>query len=620
MDTSKFDVLIIGAGPAGLMAGTWMAQTGVKAMIIDQKSCRTQTGHADGIESRTLEILDSFGIGEYVWKKANRTVELSLWNETRDKKIEREGLLTNCNPGLSRYQESTLGQGEIEQHFLDFIQSHECVEVEWNTFPIDLNISQRDSSHPVELRIQTKISDSKFTERTINAKYLVGCDGAHSWVRMHLGLTQEGDRMNENWGVFDSIPLTDFPDIRKRCIVKTEAGHLMVIPRERRLVRCYVQLPPGIAAGSNMNYNPEILVKLVQKILYPYRFDASQIEWSTIYTVGQRVCQTLSMYNRIFIAGDAVHTHSPKAGQGMNVSIQDTYNLGWKLASVIKGKAHPRILRTYQEERLTIAMRLIAFDKRMVEGVCLKDKFNDQDTSSRLRSLKATLREENTSASGLSACYRPSILVTPAWDCRSPSNRRISSPLLPHSRAELAAGLALGVRFPSAQVLCQSDSRPWHLQQLFQSTGQWNLVIFGGDITNSAQMDRVQNLGKALSRDGSVIHRINQEGDGLVGKVAAYLIHSSSRSKLEWTSLPEAFRPFDNTTGYDYWKVFADNQPHCEGRGRAYRFYGISAKGCLVLLRPDQHVAFIASLEDLGGVEMFLANFASVAAYKESRA
>jgi phenol 2-monooxygenase len=101
------------------------------------------------------------------------------------------------------------------------------------------------------------------------------------------------------------------------------------------------------------------------------------------------------MDSRVFLAGDAVHTHSPKAGQGMNVSIQDSYNLGWKLASVIKGRAHPKILRTYQQERHAVVKRLIGFDKSMVEDVCEKNtKVNNEDPLAQHDSLKETLQEK----------------------------------------------------------------------------------------------------------------------------------------------------------------------------------------------------------------------------------
>jgi phenol 2-monooxygenase len=286
--------------------------------------------------------------------------------------------------------------------------------------------------------------------------------------------------------------------------------------------------------------------------------------------------------------------------------------LGWKLASVIKGKAHPKILRTYQQERYAIAMRLLAFDKRMVECVCGTNTIANNDNRLTQHDLfTSTLHEENTSASGLTVRYTPNLLVTPEWDTRSTPTRRNLNCLLPFTRPQLAANLIVGARFPSAQVLCQSDSRPWHLQHVMQSMGQWNLIVFGGDISQATQMTRVQGLSVEISNEQRLIHEINQQGDSLVGKVETYLVHSAPRRKVEYMYLPKIFRPFDKTNGYDYWKIFADNDQNSDICGSAYRLYGIGAEGCIILLRPDQHVSFIGTLEDLASVEMILANIVS---------
>ncbi|KXG45467.1 Monooxygenase, FAD-binding [Penicillium griseofulvum] len=606
-DEFSVDVLIVGAGPAGLMAATWMAQTGIKAMLIDKKAQRTQVGHADGVESRTLEILDSFGLAESIYRDANLTIDLCLWNELENGDIQRQAQLNNVSPGLSRYQEATYGQGKLEEIFLQFLQSHSSVEVRWNTSPVKLDILQKCTDYPVRVMIQTKQADAECTSAVVNARYVVGCDGARSWVRTRLGLKLEGDHMNESWGVIDVIPVTDFPDIRKRCIIKSKAGHMMIIPREERLVRFYVQLSPRAAALFKADYHPKTLVTIVKDILRPYIFEAPCIEWSTIYTVGQTLCPTLSKYNRVFLAGDAVHTHSPKAGKGMNVSIQDTFNLGWKLASVIKGKATPNILHTYEAERRAVAMQLIAFDKRMVMGIGEKEPTSDT-IGQNGGTLRATLEEENTSQSGSQACYQPGLLVTQAWDNRRTRKGQVLESMLPHSKTNLATNIVVGARIPSAEVLCQSDSRPHHIQRLLWSTGGWYLLVFGGDILEKSQMSRLQHLGLRLGRKDSLMNRINQQSDP-VGRITTYLFHCAPRDKVVLMELPQVFRPFDRKLGYDYWKVFADNQPYSEERGSAHEFYGVSAEGCMVLVRPDQHVAFIGSLKDLHEVERFLRSF-----------
>lgn len=142
----------------------------------------------------------------------------------------------------------------------------------------------------------------------------------------------------------------------------------MVIPRENKLVRFYIQLTEVDSEEGKQfdrsKINPEMILKAAQKIMKPYTLSYHYIDWWTAYQIGQRVSDKFSVDNRIFIVGDAVHTHSPKAGQGMNVSMQDSFNLVWKIGLVLTGVAQRSILPTYETERRTVAQDLIAFDHK----------------------------------------------------------------------------------------------------------------------------------------------------------------------------------------------------------------------------------------------------------------
>ncbi|KAF9887315.1 hypothetical protein FE257_010310 [Aspergillus nanangensis] len=635
-DQNCFDVVIVGAGPAGLIAATWMAQTGIRTLVVEKKPIHTQAGHADGLESRTLEVLDSFGLGERIWAETNRTIEVCLWSTSSlHGGISRDSVQANCTPGLSRFQEATLGQGRIEEHLLQFVGRHPNVHILWDTVPTSFIIHNHleglSSQHAIEMHLTTAKSKNGVlsSEKTpapasVRAKYLVGCDGAHSWVRQQLGLRLEGcSRENCHWGVIDCVPVTNFPDIRKRCIIKSNVGSVMIIPREDTLVRIYIELSPATAAQFRSNWYPSVLLTVLGDVLKPYYLVTSDIPWSTIYTVGQRICHQFSVHDRVFLAGDAVHTHSPKAGQGMNVSMQDSYNLGWKLASVLRGAASPQILRTYQEERLPIADRLIKFDRRMCRGICSSRYGEDEEPDQhhqqqqadpshekdKYSKLKDALSEENSSAAGLAATYAPGLLVTPAGSPHSPLCLDIPSSIW--SKSYLAQNIVLGRRLLDTLVLCQSDSRPWHLQQKLPSTGQWHLLVFGGDITASTQMARVMDLAASLSHPlSAVAGRINAADP--VGSIAVYLVHSAPRLDVQLADLPLIFRPLSERTGYDYGRVFADNKGYQDGTGRAYKVYGIASEGCMVLLRPDQHCAYIGALEDTPALEAFFERFTTV--------
>lgn len=286
----------------------------------------------------------------------------------------------------------------------------------------------------------------------------------------------------------------------------------------------------------------------------------------------------------------------------MNVSIQDTYNLGWKLASVVQGVAHPNLLQTYHQERLPVAKRLIDFDKRICRGMLEAENTLGDDH-------REALVEENTYMSGLGVTYDPNMVVS-----QPILGRKSQLTTCGHSlQLDPVKTIKLGARIPSELVLSQADSQPLQLQQIFPSTGEWNLVVFGGNILDGVQMCRVERLAAALSSPKSVVQKIRNRQQSrnncVVGALAIYLIHSAPLSEVNIWDLPVIFRLPDEDTGIDYGKVFADNKSYHAGGGKAYHNYGVSPQGCIVLLRPDQHVAFMGALGDTGELERFLESF-----------
>ena len=184
---------------------------------------------------------------------------------------------------------------------------------------------------------------------------MVGCDGARSVVRRSIGRALHGDSANHAWGVMDMLGVTDFPDVRFKCAdpVRPRRQH------HHHPARGRLSVPPlcradKLDAGERVasrNITLDDLIATAQRILHPYKLDVKEVPWWSVYEIGQRLCdkfddvpdeEIATRLPRVFIAGDACHTHSPKAGQGMNVSMQDGFNLGWKLASVLRKRCPPR--------------------------------------------------------------------------------------------------------------------------------------------------------------------------------------------------------------------------------------------------------------------------------------
>ena len=282
------------------------------------------------------------------------------------------------------------------------------------------------------------LSSKAGKEEVVKAKYLLGADGAHSWVRNQLGFKLKGDSTDYIWGVLDIIPITDFPDIRMRCAIHSESdGSVMVIPRENKLVRLYIQLTVTNAEAANgtkggqkfdrSTITPETVIASAQRIMRPYKITYKYLDWWTAYQIGQRVGDSFTLKERVFLAGDAVHTHSPKAGQGMNVSMQDAYNLGWKVAGAVKGLWGKEVLRTYQSERRRIAQDLIDFDhrfSRLFSGRPAKDVMDEEGIS--MSEFKTAFEKGNMFASGIAVDYGASAIVAKEGDAKAAGRRDCS--------------------------------------------------------------------------------------------------------------------------------------------------------------------------------------------------
>ncbi|KAF2794244.1 hypothetical protein K505DRAFT_374785 [Melanomma pulvis-pyrius CBS 109.77] len=655
---SKCDVIIIGAGPAGLMMAAWMARCGIDARVVDKRSTKIFSGQADGLQLRSLEIFDSFGFADRAWKEANHMIEMCMWNPGTDGVIRRSDRVPDVPVGLSRFTQIVLHQGRIERFFLEHIKKHskDSLRVERAVLPESLSISEdlcddhSSSSYPLTVTLRhltedeaapaqsngSEVRDGLFrsnlaeddtdelikksqgkegTSEVVRAKYMVGCDGAHSWTRRQLGFQLEGEPTDFIWGVLDVIPITDFPDIRMRCAVHSaSSGSLMVIPRENKLVRLYIQLteikPDASGRADRSQITPQTIIKAAQKIIAPYKLTYEYCDWWTAYQIGQRVGTNFDYKNRVFLAGDAVHTHSPKAGQGMNVSMQDAYNLGWKLGLVVKGIAKPEILKTYQSERRRVAQDLIDFDhkfSRLFSGRPAKDVMDESGVN--MSDFKDAFLKGNLFASGLSVDYGASMLVAKEGDAAEQGDGTdvsLSTVSISASKTrvmghqDVATNIKLGMRFPSYKVLNQADARPWHFQERLRSDGRFRLVVFAGNVLSAAQKSRLDAFCASLASSTLLAPHLHTH-------VAVLTLHSAKRVDVELLrDLPDVLHPYDGKTGWDYDSVFVDDVSYHEGYGDAYAGYGVQREtGCVVVCRPDQYVGFVGGLDEEGwrGVE-----------------
>ncbi|KAF7329964.1 3-(3-hydroxy-phenyl)propionate hydroxylase [Mycena kentingensis (nom. inval.)] len=558
---SDCDVLIIGAGPAGLMLACWLARSGVKTRIIEQRDHKITRGHADGIQVRTIEVFQSFGFADRFRKEANELSEVVFYDPDENGRLVPTERIPDTEPNTSRMRHAVLNQGRIEDFLIDCMAEH----------------GKRREVAKME---------------TINAKYAVGCDGARSWTRKQLGYKLEGDSANVFWGVMDTRPITDLPDIRVKVVMHSaDAGSLLIVPRERNIVRFYIQLAK-LEVGEKLDPRMQTLEAIIasaRRIMAPYTLECPEVEWWSVYEIGQRLCKDVSFKNRVFLAGDAFHTHSPKGGQGMNFSMLDSYNLGWKLAACVKGRMKPSILETYASERVEVAQGLIDFDRNISNLFSGKPAVAEQAGVS-MKEFQALWIRMGKWTSGTGIVYPPSVLVAESSE----------------SKTVLAQNITIGSHLESQVVVGYADATAVHLGDVLHADGRWRLIVFAGDLANPAQLQRFHDLCADLSNNpASPVKRYTPPDADINSFVQLLTITSSLRHAIPYSALPALARPLVTANGHrypTYDQVFSDESSYLDGGGQAYSWYGVDSigPGCVVLVRPDQHVADILSFEDCG--------------------
>ncbi|MFP5368936.1 MAG: FAD-dependent monooxygenase, partial [Actinomycetes bacterium] len=322
-----------------------------------------------GIQARSVETFQAFGFAERITAEAYRITEMAFWkpDPADHSRIIRTARTVDDPTGISEFPQQIVNQARVLDYFAEFAaNSPSRLKPDYGYEFQGLEIAE-EGEYPVTVTLLHTAGPNEGQERTVRAKYVVGADGARSKVRQAIGCTLAGDQANHAWGVMDTLAVTDFPDIRTKCAIQGEKGSILLIPREGgHLFHMYVDLGEVDPATHHAVRNTSIeqIIAKANEILHPYTLNVRNVAWHSVYEVGHRLCDKFDdvpedempgRLPRVFIAGDACHTHSAKAGQGMNVSMADTWNLGWKLGAVLRGRAKPELLHTYSGERQKIA-------------------------------------------------------------------------------------------------------------------------------------------------------------------------------------------------------------------------------------------------------------------------
>jgi phenol 2-monooxygenase (NADPH) len=600
------DVLIIGSGPAGTLLAAQLSNfPGISTRLVERRNGPLEVGQADGIACRTVEMFEAFGLGQKLIREAYWVNETAFWRPSKQdrSRIERTGRVQDTEDGLSEFPHVIVNQARLQQYLLDYMRmSPTRLEANYGLEFVTLKVESEvgnGSEYPVVVTLRNAASGP---ETTIRAKYVVGCDGARSTVRDAIGAMPQGDFANHAWGVVDMLATTDFPDIRLKAAIQSgDEGNILLIPREGGyMVRLYVDLgeiDPNNREAFRDNTQDKVIA-VAQRVLRPYTLDVKSVVWFAVYQVGQRVTdrfddvpshQTGFRLPRVFIAGDACHTHSAKAGQGMNVSMQDTFNLGWKLACVLEGRAKPELLRTYTAERHAIAQGLIDFDKQWSKIMASPPKDPNRPDLGGVdpAELQAYFVKSGRYTAGVATHYPPATVLTAQA-----------------THQELAKGFTIGMRFHSAPVVRLADARPMQLGHAARADGAWRLYAFA-----DASGERLRKLSDFLAESPkSPIRRFTPAGADSDSVIDFRAVFQQGHRDLKVEELPSMLLPRKGRFAItDYEKAFC---PDLNTGPDIFVVRGIDrAKGAMVVVRPDQYVSNVLPLDAHDELAAFFGQF-----------
>jgi len=595
----EVDVLIVGSGPAGMLAAAQLSQfPGVTTRIVERRPGRLAIGQADGIQARSVETFQAFGFAERIIAEAYRITEMAFWkpDPADPSNIVRSARTLDDPGGISEFPHLIVNQARVLDYFAEFMaMSPSRMSPDYGLEFRGLEVTG-EGEYPVAVTLAHTAGPDEGRERVVRAKYVVGADGARSKVRDSIGCTMAGDQANHAWGVMDVLASTDFPDIRLKCAIQShDGGSILLIPREGgHLFRMYVDLGEVAAddRGAVRKTTIEQIIAKANAIIHPYTLDVRNVAWHSVYEVGHRLTDRFddvlpeelgTRTPRVFITGDACHTHSAKAGQGMNVSMQDGFNIGWKLGHVLEGRSPESLLSTYSAERQVVAKNLIDFDK--VWSTLMAKKPEEFENPSELEDFYVRTAEF---PAGFMTEYSPSMVVAEA------------------THQQLATGFPVGKRFKSAPVVRVCDTNPVQLGHQATADGRWRIYVFADQAAPGQQAGApspAADLAAWLATAPDSPLAATPAGSDRDAWFDVKVIYQQDHTGIDIGNVPAVFKPEVGPFQLPYLEKVYGTDPAAD----IFELRGIDRGGVIVVVRPDQYVANVLPLTATAELAAFFA-------------
>jgi phenol 2-monooxygenase len=390
---------------------------------------------------------------------------------------------------------------------------------------------------------------------TIKCRYLVGADGGKSFVRRAMDIPFDGSSSEDKWVRVDGVIETDLPKPRTYCAIESPThGNVLWAALDHGATRI------GFAFTAERQkayreFDEEAAVKEAIASVKPFSLKFKTVDWWTIYVVGQRIARSFFVNDCIFLAGDACHTHSSGAAQGMNTGMHDAVNLGWKLSLVLQGLAKPDLLHTYEAERLPNVQRLINYDKDIsrLMTMQLPDNWTGDPNADPNEVLGRVMAEAATFSSGLGIYYEPDIYLNKA-------------------QSEAVSSVQAGQRAPDVPLQKPATFEATRLQTETPNIAIFYIALFAGDVSVTRSL---------LADFTQAVTALPQLFD--------------PDMPVQWLSIfagPGGPSAFETLGGMPFGRVFYD-EDHS-----AHKRYGIDVKkGAVLVLRPDGWVGTIVEMD-----------------------
>ena len=567
-EITEVDVLICGGGPVGLLIGYCLARSGVSTYIVEQHERAKQSayGRAAMIAPRTLEMLDQLDLADALGQ-----IGFVVRGQVSYKNGERVESLTAASSNIKDTFFDYLllcRQRYTEDVIRDSYARVSGKEIHYGARLVDFAVGGKTA----ECGVNSIIESNDKGRVSIRSKYIIGADGGRSTIRELAGIAFQGEKSNRHWIRIDGVVETNMPEARNGiCGITSQShGSILWACLDHGSTRVGFALPEKLWDEIGADISKEDVIQEAQKALRPFTLEFKTVDWWTVYSVGQRLAADYRKDERVFIAGDAAHTHSSGAAQGMNTGLHDAVNLSWKLAGRINSWLSEEVLDTYAAERRPIAQRIIDQDKiiSVATGGEIPEQFKGNPGVDAHSILTETYEKNASLNTGLGIVYPIDDLT-------------VVGPT-----ASISEKVQSGERAPDVLVQRPGLSIPLRLYSVTKNRGKFTVMLFCGDPNHTRTSSKV--FREYLDGPSSFLNYSADIFQGIT-ILAGSNDAGSPDERLGTPCFGDAFYDVD---------------------GSAHERYGISvSKGAVVVTRPDGTIGTVCALDHGASLSRYFEKF-----------